>query len=216
MKKYLIIAFLVLAAAAAGYFYWRGPQASLYDFVLAQKGEIVQEVSVTGRVKPVEEVNLSFEKTGKVAGVYAAVGDKVFSGQLLAKLANDEIIAQIAAAEANIKAQEAKLAELQKGVRPEEIQVYEVKVSNAAVALGDAKQDLLNKLRDSYTKSDDAVRNKIDQFFTNPRSSDPKLNFVLTDPQLETDIEWQRFLRAIVKKKGILLVEFFFSFLFFF
>ena len=45
-------------------------------------------------------------------------------------------------AEANVKIQQAKLDELRLGARIEEIQVQEIEVANAKVALEDAKQNL--------------------------------------------------------------------------
>ena len=45
---------------------------------------------------------------------------------------------------------------------------------------------------DSYNKSDDAVRNKIDQVFSSPRSSSPQILFIAADFQLEYTIERKR------------------------
>lgn len=193
-KKIIIAVFVVIAVAVVSYLYFGRAKQPNYEFVVASKQEIVQEVSVTGRVESAEAVDLAFEKSGRVAGVYVDVGSKVSVGQLLASLNNAELVAQINAAEANIKAQEARLAELINGTRPEEIQIYEVKVSNAATALAEAQKDLLDKIGDAYTKSDDAVRNKVDQFFANPRSANPTLNFIIPQAQLTTDVEWGRLL----------------------
>ena len=71
-----VLAFIALAIAA--YFIWGRDKAAVYDFAVAEKGDIVQEVSVTGRVNPAEDVDLAFEKAGKVAGIYAGVGDGYF------------------------------------------------------------------------------------------------------------------------------------------
>jgi multidrug efflux pump subunit AcrA (membrane-fusion protein) len=53
-------------------------------------------------------------------------------------------------------------------------------------------------LSDAFTKSDDAIRNKVDQFFNNPKSSNPALTFVLADGQLKNDIEWGRYNAEII------------------
>ena len=37
--------------------------------------------------------------------------------------------------------------------------------------------ELTDKLQDAYTKSDDAIRNKVDQFFTTPRGVSPQIIF---------------------------------------
>ena len=198
MKKWIkkpsriILLVVVIAIIVAGYFYFSGSKKPTYEFSVAKRADIIQEVSVTGRVKAAEDVNLAFEKAGKVANVYVKVSDKITAGQLLVNLDNADIAAQLTQAEAELKTQKAKLNELKAGTREEEIKVQEVKVANAKTDLGEAKKNLIDKLQDAYTKSDDAVRNKTDQLFESPVMPLPQVNFSITDSQLETDIEWQR------------------------
>lgn len=188
IKKPIFIAGIVIVLIIAGYFYFNRSKKPGYDTVIAERGTIVQEVSVTGKVRPAEEVDLAFEKAGKIAAVNIQVGDRVERGSVLITQVNNDLIAQLEQAKASVNEQQAKLDELKKGTRPEEIQVQETKVQNA-------KDDLLDKIQDAYTKSDDAVRNKVDQAFSNPRTSNPQLNYYLNaDSSLRTDIEWRRFL----------------------
>ncbi len=164
-----------------------------YSTIIAERTDLIQEISVTGRVEAIKSVDLAFENSGRVARIYVTIGDKVYSGQTLVVLENSEEVAQIAQAEATLAKDQAKLAELKRGVRLEEIQVQEVKVTNAESALKDAKRKLIDELRDAYTKADDAVRNKTDQFFNNPQSSTPELDFVIA-LQLKNSIESERYL----------------------
>lgn len=190
----IISAAIVIILVIGGYFYF-SPKKPAYEFIVAKTGEVKQEVSVTGHVKPAESVDLAFEKTGKVAGIYVDVGSRVFSGQILMQLSNADLLAQLAEAEADVKSQKAKLEELKQGTRPEEIQVYETKVENAKASVEDAKKNLSDKIQDAYTKSDDAVRNKTDQLFSNPRTATPQLNYYLfMDSMSKLDIEGLRFL----------------------
>jgi len=179
-----VIIFIGLAATLGG------SKKPAVDFVLAKKGEIIQEVSVTGRVKPAESIDLAFEKSGKVSRIYVNVGDKVKAGQAISALQNADLTAQLSQYQAALDVQKAKLAELEAGTRPEEIQVQEAKVESAKIALEDARKNLIDKMQDAYTKSDDAIRNKTDQLFTNPRSS-PQIN-LFVGSELKTDIEQQR------------------------
>ena len=193
-KPLVIIIAVLIGTSGVGYIFFRADDASTYDFVVVELGNLIQEVNVTGRVKPAESVNLGFERSGKVAWVKGDVGDRVFSGQALVQLANSAIEAQLLQAKAKVKAQDAKLKELLQGSRIEEIKVQEVKVENAKIALEETKRNLTDKLHEAYTKSDDAIRNKTDQFFSNPRSSSPQINFVVANAQLEIDIEFERLL----------------------
>ena len=85
---------------------------SEYKFVIAERQDLTQEVSVTGRVKAAESVELAFEKTGTVGQVYANVGDTVLSGQTLVSLRNNDILALLSQAEAQAQAERAVLTEL--------------------------------------------------------------------------------------------------------
>lgn len=192
IKIYIIVAVAVIIIAAAVYFFSTRSTTPNYEFAFAERGDIIQEVSVTGKVKPASSVDLAFETSGRIVWTGVRVGDHVAVGQSLAQLYNSDLAAQLNQAEASIKIQEAKLDELKKGTRPEEIQVYEVKVKNAKTALGEVKKNLVNKIKDSYTKSDDAVRNKSDQLFDNPRGSSPSFKYNLTDSSLKIDIEAKR------------------------
>lgn len=193
IKKPIFIIGLVVVCVVLGIYFFSGRSKSpAYEIVIAKKGEVIQEVSVTGQVKSEEKADLAFEKIGRIISINVKVGDKVSPGKILIQLANADIAAQLAQAQADVKVQEAKLDEIKKGTRPEEIQVQEVKVTNAEVALENTKRDLVDKLQDAYTKSDDAIRNKIDQFFNNPRSANPQLAFSVDDSQFKIDLEWER------------------------
>ncbi len=193
IKKPAVIVILIIIAASSywAYAYFKGKNASPYDYIIAERRDIVQEVSVTGRVKPAKEVSLAFEKMGRIGRVNVKVGDNVFAGQALAQLDANELIAQKNEAETNVAYQKAKLEELKKGIRPEEIKVAETKVDNAKVSLQDARINLADKLQDAYTKSDDAIRGKTDQLFSNPRTANPQINFI--GFYKENEVEWARF-----------------------
>lgn len=203
--KSILIGAVCLAVISGGYAYARRGREPAYDFIIAEKKDLIQEVSVTGRVRPVHEVELAFERGGKVARVNAQVGDQVGAGQILASLSNLDLAAELKRARAGVESakaqlwqyqaarenQQAKLDELKRGSRPEELRVYQAKVDNARLAVTDALESMIDSVRDAYTKADDAVRNKSDQVFDFPRSSAPQLKFQ-TSQQTEIDLEAKR------------------------
>lgn len=205
-KQKVVIGIIAISVITWFYLSTRNKDPKV-DFIEAKRGTIIQEVEVTGKVKPFEEANLAFEKTGKISSVYVKIGDKVTPGQSLVVLDSAELYAELAQANANLEnskaqlqqyqaaldAEKAKLAKLKIGSRPEEVAIQEVKVSNAETSLIDAKNNIINKINDAYTKSDDAVRSKIDQFFNNSKTTTPKLSFTTSDSQIASDTEWQRF-----------------------
>lgn len=183
---------VVLAIVSASYFYFFKPKKPIYEFAAAERTNLVQEVSLTGRVKPAKSANLGFEINGRVARIYAEIGDTIAAGQILIRLENADLFAKLEEARANAKAQKAKLDELKKGVRPEEVQIQEEKIKSAATALLEAEKGFGDKLQDAYTKSDDAVRNKIDQFYNNPKSRNPEFNIVAANSQLKITLEEEK------------------------
>ncbi len=148
----------LLAVAVAGFLIYRSVYSdkNTQGLVTVVRGDIKEEVIVTGNVEPASDIKLAFEKGGRVTQINADVGNKVQVGEALVVLDSSELSAQLAQAQANIDTQQAKLDSLK---------------------LGKAQQDLandyagvINTLNDSYSKADDAVRNQVDQFINNPYS----------------------------------------------
>lgn len=162
------------------------------EVVVVEKRDVIQEVLVTGRVEPTDDAELAFERGGVVERIYARVGERVPRGGLIMSLNKSELNAEYLQASAQVKAQEAKLAELMQGTRPEEIEVQRVKVANAEVAVRNEKDTLLDELSDAFTDVDDAVRRTIDQFFDNPQSSNPQLSFTTQSTSREILVEQGR------------------------
>lgn len=169
-QKYWIAALFIIVALV-GYWYWNSQKKAAVNFVSVSRGEVKSEVSVTGKVKPSQSLDLAFEKTGRIVKIYARVGEKINEGQTLVNLDNGELYAQLAQAEASVKAEEAKLAELKTGTRPEDIRVKQSELEKA-------KQDLINYyngvpdvLSDAYAKADDAARIKVAAIFGSPKAS---------------------------------------------
>ena len=197
-KKFVIGAVIVSGIGAAGFVFFKNGSPK-EETLIVHGGDFVQQVSVSGKVVATENLDLSFEQSGRVTAVKVQVGDNVTFGQLLAGQDTAQLDAQLAEMRAGIDVQEAKLDQLLAGASKEDIALAETVVANAEIsvanakqAIDDAKQNLVDKLQDAYTKSDDAVRGKADQIFNNPRSVNPKL----ASPFFEnrSDVEKQRLL----------------------
>lgn len=147
----IIVAVVVVGFLARGVFTQDTDTENM--FISVRRGDLVQEVSVTGRLKPASAVDLAFERGGKVGSVRAKVGDKLVPGQIVVSLASDDLYAQYRQAQAGVnialaqlnqqlaalKSQELKLAQLKQGTRPEEITLAKTAVQNAEQVLTDAE-----------------------------------------------------------------------------
>jgi multidrug efflux pump subunit AcrA (membrane-fusion protein) len=225
LKKPIVIIIILIIAVILALLYWRyGRQTeSAYESVAVERRLVFQEVSVTGRVKPLSDANLAFERGGRIAKVNVKIGDTVTVGQVLIELDTRELVADLNKAEAALRSayanraqyeaaletQQAKLEELKRGTRPEELAVSETKVLSARQTLADAEVDLNNTkhqsdidlanlydnvpniLNDAYAKADDAVTKQTDEFFSDDNTN-PKLTFVTSNSQAQIDVERQR------------------------
>ena len=195
MRKLIKLKYILPLAVfliIGGYWYFRGAKEPEIEYVEARRADVIQEVSVTGKVKADATLNLAFEKSGIVRAINIKIGDRVLPGSFLVLLDNASLRADFREAEAALEIAEIKLKEARRGARPEEIRIYEAKVASAEFAEEDARKNLLSKLSDSLTKADDAVRVKADQFFTSPRSANPELMFRSPSSSLETELKQER------------------------
>lgn len=128
----VVVAIVVVYIVAKG----NGDEQN-FDYIIAERSDIAHEVSVTGNVKAAQSVDLAFETSGRVQQVSAKVGDKVAVGMRLLALENGVLSAQLLQAQANLEAEQARLNELKRGTRPEEIQSSQTAVANAERALAD-------------------------------------------------------------------------------
>ena len=172
--KYALGALIVVVLG--GYFFF-GRGANVGATLTIAPGDFTETVSVSGTVIAAKDVDLGFAASGRIAGAYARVGQYVGVGTILAETENGDLAAALAEARAD-------LAALQAGTRPEEISVASAAVTNAQAAL-------IDTIQSAYTASDDAVHNKADTFFTNPRTN-PKLVFMAADSSLKAAVEQDR------------------------
>ncbi|MBU4369175.1 biotin/lipoyl-binding protein, partial [Patescibacteria group bacterium] len=156
-KKYFFLVLIIIIIVFLIYFFTKEKEQE-YNIISVERGDLIQEVSVIGRVEPAMSVDLAFEKSGRVAKVSVDIGEQVVIGQILIELDNNDLTAQLAqdraaleSAQAGLKqyeagldAEKAKLDELKAGAKLEEIQVVETKVSNAEKTLIDAQTNLEN------------------------------------------------------------------------
>lgn len=88
--KYSIPTALVLIIGI-GFLATRGEKPVSAETITATRTTIAQEVSVTGRVVPAQEVALAIQSGGKVSSISVKVGQKVVSGQTLLRVDTSDL-----------------------------------------------------------------------------------------------------------------------------
>ena len=187
-NKYFIIA-VVFVLAILFYLFTRGGTATGIESAPASIGNVVEKVSVTGKVLPIGKADLAFERGGILRILNFKVGDFVKRGDLIASLDNGDDQASLLAAQANLN-------ELQRGLRPEELALDQSTVDAASTTLSNANDSAINASRDGYTKAQNAVFNYSDSFFDNPQSSNPRINISTDSYTQSNSINLERLLAA--------------------
>lgn len=157
-----------------------------------ERGNIEEIVKARGEVVAQKEFNLELPFGGIVQEIFVKEGDAVRTDDPLIKLEATDFELENGKLEALLAQNEANLEKLIAGPTREDIAVSETKVVNAEVSLNDAKLNLIDKIQDAYTKSDDAVRSKTNQLFTTPFTTGYKLNFGIADYQLMLNVQNDR------------------------
>lgn len=182
--------------------------SSRYSFVKIEERSVLRFVDVTGVVRPLEFADVSFEVAGHVTRVPVQLGSEVRVGQVLANISASDVGADVASAQARLEAEllrvpqlesqimfeEQRLAEIKQGAREEEIALSQNSVSKFEkqlhLSLEDAQQ--------AYGVGYDDVVYSIDGLLSGVVSgqfvSSYDLLYPVCDPQLETNLEWDRWL----------------------
>lgn len=166
MKRTLVIALLIIAAL--GLVVWRlaavrqrtnastrpTVEAKPVRVAVVERGDIEQSLEITGTLEAERRADVASKLTGKVDRVFAVEGRSVAASQVLAVLDQKDYRAQIAQAEAGVRAasanvggSRARLAALRAGSRPQELRQAEQSVRQAKASLDNATLNY-NRMRD--------------------------------------------------------------------
>ena len=201
--KFIIIIIAVAIVGLVGWLIFRGEGELPYDFVVVQRGDIVEEVSTTGTVKPAENINLRFETGGTVERVYVSEGAEVAQGSSLVKLYTGKLYNQFLQTKASYNQANAELNQFIAGVTVEEIQVAERVVENARIALEDVRakadsdltgdyNDARNTFNNAYFNADKAM-NKLEALFDkNTLYKEYRSDFSFSNLQLKNETKDQK------------------------
>lgn len=172
IKKYkitLIVALVVLIIVVVAI---QARAKGDYSTVAPVAGDLIRTVKVSGKVVPQDDVSLGFEIAGTVAQVNYGVGSVVPRGAVIVELERSSLLAELAQARAEL----AKI---------DGAGTYTTKTDNAQRAVVQA-------IADAYTQADDAIHNRVDQVFDDPRTQNPKIFFAFDDIQLRDSINTER------------------------
>ncbi|MEN7549168.1 efflux RND transporter periplasmic adaptor subunit [Rapidithrix thailandica] len=107
----LIIGVIVIVGIIGKQQGWIGKQAAqTVELAKAKPATIVEQVSASGKIQPVEEVKISPEVSGEIREIFIEEGDSVHANQLLLKIRPDNLKSILDQTVANLNTQKANLA----------------------------------------------------------------------------------------------------------
>ncbi len=200
-KNLLILSTVVLIVIIAGIVILKSKNKIDYDFITAQKGVLIQEVNVSGRLKPRQGLDMGFETSGRVSRIFKEVGDQIYADERIIELDASQLYSQLNQAEASLAAEQSRFNELQSGTRPEELLAARTLASGLEKSLAEAKAN-------QKTIQDKAVAD-LDNTYSSALSSLQKsVSYAKSSLYVLTDIQYNHFYSdsniADAKRKAIL------------
>jgi len=160
MKRLLVPlgVLLLIALLAAGWYLWRSPAQAQALYAgwglpeawvsqaarwlgVAESSSAPAAIVAAGTIEG-DEVTVAAELSGRVVALFAAAGDAVEAGAPLVQLDETDVLADLAQAEAAVKAARADLAQVKAGARAAEMQAAEAAVAQAEAQLAGARTAL--------------------------------------------------------------------------
>jgi HlyD family secretion protein len=198
----VIVVPLLLVIVAAGGWWYLSSHPDVQEQIVAELGiqaQVVPEgVLAASGIIEAEEVSVTTEVGGRVVEVFADEGDLAQQGDVVIRLDDSILQAQIAQADAALKAAQAALAQVVAGVPEAEIRQAEALVRQAEVARDGALQGLKDAeaARDTPQELEahvDGARTQlaiaeltVEQAIANVRAAETRQEFFKrTYPQLE-------------------------------
>lgn len=126
-------------------------------------------VPADGTVESVSQVDLKAQVSAPLAIVNVSVGDTVYAGQAIVSLQNADIRAQLDQARAAL-------------------QLAQGQYSSGGISLDTARKNVIDKIRDAYSKSDEVVHMQLDAFLLNNAGSSLQLYTFIIDSSLSSKI----------------------------
>ncbi|MBV9159532.1 MAG: efflux RND transporter periplasmic adaptor subunit [Candidatus Kaiserbacteria bacterium] len=141
-------------------------------------------VTATGVVSPSVNPDLSFQAGGRIVSISVHVGSHVGRGTVLASLDTAALSAARDQAAANLRAQQARLADMQAGPRSVDITQKQTAVDQAQQVLSDKYVSSQNDVAAGYSSSLGSLHANIDTLYFGGNGATPMLTFLTSDTNL--------------------------------
>lgn len=192
--KWTLVLLVLGALAWAGWTYWpreatqAAAQSTSYTGTfVAQRGDISASISPTGEVYAPREEALSFDAKGlEVIEINVSVGQKVQAGDILARIDSSTLENNLDAAEANVLSAEEALEKTGTPYTDIDIHRAEAAVTQAQVALEEAREKLAELLNPDLDDASDEVAKALREL----QQAQDDLAAMKIDPAIQENIDY--------------------------
>lgn len=153
-----------------------------------KKENLEQIITLTGTVKPTEEAEVSFEKTGVLKTVDVKLGDRVEAGQVLAIINDDDERVKVLEAKANLSTAQASLADSQTGSKEEVIEIKKAALEKSNNDLELAYKNAGDSVKNLSITGNSVVRDNFAKYFDGSFQTGYRINIASCDFSLENQI----------------------------
>lgn len=135
--------------------------------------DVTLRIAASGKVTPVQSVNISPKNSGVLVDLLVEQGDTVKAGQIIARMDDDTLQAQLIQARAKVAQAQAQLAEARAGNRSQEIEQAQAQVeaAQARAELAQARRQRYQNLAQQGAISE----NELDQYISEEKSTQASL-----------------------------------------
>ncbi len=183
-----IVVIALIGGGAYWFFFIRGTGGSGTEPVLIrpERGKIVQELSLSGSVSLLDQINISSRVTGKVATISVQAGNQVLEGQELLMLDTRDLDNQIALAGVSLQSARLRLQQLEEGLSATDIAPLQIALDKAS-SDQIATADNLSRVKQNATLSESVAQDAVSS--AQRRLEEAKQNLTLTQANVDKSLE---------------------------
>ncbi len=155
---------LVLLAGIAGIAGWAiaqrqqsGADVSALTVPVASS-DVALKVRGTGTIQPIRTVNLSPKVAGRIKQIFVDQGDRVQQGQVLAKMDDTDLLAEVAQSRANLRLTQARLDTLRRPARSEAVDQSQAGIDQAQAGVAQVESEKLRVQSDVTNAESEVIR----------------------------------------------------------
>jgi HlyD family secretion protein len=164
VRRPWLIGLLLLAAigGTAGVFAIRRQMQGGQDLsaltVPVQSSDVSLQVRGTGTIQPIRTVNLSPKVAGRIKQIFVDQGDRVTQGQVIAKMDDQDLVADVAQSRANLLLTQERLNTLRSPTRSEAIDQSQAGVTQAQAGVAQVQSEKLRAASDVSNAESEVIR----------------------------------------------------------